>query len=110
MVTRLASGMSLPLLAERFELFYDALELANGFSELTDAKEQRRRFEQDNRLRRQLGLEAYPLDEAFLQALEQGLPECAGVAVGLDRLLMVISGSQNIEQVMTMDTLGEWFL
>ena len=85
--------------AERFELFYNDLELANGFSELTDASEQRRRFEQDNALRRQRGLSEYPLDENFLAALEKGLPECAGVALGLDRLLMVLHDVDSIAQV-----------
>ncbi len=96
-----------PLCAERFELFYDDLELANGFSELTDAAEQRRRFEQDNQQRNSLGLATIALDEAFLQALETGLPASAGVAVGLDRLLMVLHGHPEIQAVLTLDTLGD---
>ncbi|MBT3205259.1 MAG: EF-P lysine aminoacylase GenX [Gammaproteobacteria bacterium] len=96
--------VSNPDIAERFELFYNDLELANGFSELTDANEQRRRFEQDNVRRVANGLEAYPVDEDFLQALEQGLPECAGVALGLDRLLMVMSNDDNLQSVLTLDT------
>ncbi len=85
--------------AERFELFYQDMELANGFSELTDADEQRRRFEQDQKLRLQRCQAAIPLDEDFLAALQAGMPECAGVAVGLDRLLMVQLGVDMIDQV-----------
>jgi lysyl-tRNA synthetase class 2 len=87
--------------AERFELFHDGVELANGFSELTDADEQRARFEQDNRIRAQRGLPQYDPDEDLLAALEAGLPQCAGAALGLDRLMMVLLGIDSIEQVMT---------
>jgi len=87
--------------AERFELFYNGLELANGFSELTDAALQRARFEADNRQRFEQGLAVYPLDEDLLAALSHGLPDCAGVALGLDRLLMVLLGFDSIDQVMT---------
>jgi lysyl-tRNA synthetase class 2 len=87
--------------AERFELFYNGLELANGFSELTDAAKQRARFEADNRQRLEQGLEPYPIDEDLLAALAYGVPECAGVALGLDRLLMVLLGLDSIGQVMT---------
>ncbi len=93
-----------PHLAERFELFYNDIELANGFSELTDAKQQRLRFLQDNCKRQQAGLQTYPIDEDFLKALEQGLPECAGVALGLDRLIMVMQQVNSIHDVMTLDT------
>lgn len=96
-----------PSCAERFELFYADLELANGFTELTDVQEQRRRFEQDNRQRHSQGREVIPLDEAFLAALEVGLPACAGVAIGLDRLMLVSSNSSDISQVLTLDTLGD---
>jgi lysyl-tRNA synthetase class 2 len=89
-----------PAVAERFELFHDDLELANGFSELTDSKIQRSRFENDNQLRVNKGLPYYPLDEKLLAALESGMPECAGVALGLDRLLMVLLGLDSIEQVL----------
>lgn len=78
-----------PALAERFELYVDGVELANGFTELADAVEQRRRFEADNLARRVLGLPEVPLDEGLLAALGHGLPACAGVALGLDRLLML---------------------
>ncbi len=87
--------------AERFELFYNGLELANGFSELTDSGLQRERFEVDNRQRRARGLPIYPIDESLLTALESGLPECAGVALGLDRLLMVLEKSDAIDQVLS---------
>jgi lysyl-tRNA synthetase class 2 len=74
--------------AERFELYVDGLELANGFRELGDAAEQRRRFEQDQATRRRRGQPLRPLDEHLLAALEAGLPDCAGVALGFDRLVM----------------------
>jgi lysyl-tRNA synthetase class 2 len=90
-----------PLVAERFELFHDDLELANGFSELTDAHTQRDRFERDNDLRSVKGLPRYPVDEHLLAALESGMPDCAGVALGLDRLLMVLSGLDSIDQTLS---------
>lgn len=86
--------------AERFELYLEGVELANGFAELTDAAEQRRRFEQDQARRGELGLAVPPLDEAFLGALAAGMPEAAGVALGLDRLLMAITGASHIDQVL----------
>lgn len=92
-----------PRVAHRFEVFYGALELANGFSELTDADQQRRRFEQDNASRRQQGLPVMPLDDHLLAALEAGLPDCAGVALGLDRLLMVLTDSRAIGEVLSFD-------
>jgi lysyl-tRNA synthetase class 2 len=87
--------------AERFELFFDGIELANGFSELTDAAQQRARFEQDNRARERRGLPPHAIDEQLLAALQAGLEECAGVALGLDRLLMVLLGLDSIDQVLT---------
>ena len=90
-----------PKVAERFELFYNGLELANGFSELCDSAQQRARFEGDNQQREAAGLEQYPMDELLLSALESGLPECAGVAIGLDRLLMVLLEKDSIDQVLT---------
>lgn len=86
--------------AERFELYWGALELANGFQELTDATEQRRRFERENELRRRRGLETVPVDEWLLEAMQAGLPECSGVALGVDRLLMALSGAADIREVM----------
>lgn len=87
--------------AERFELFYNGLELANGFSELTDAAQQRARFEEDNRVRRSRGLRQLEIDERLLAALESGMEDCAGVALGLDRLLMVLLELDSIDEVLT---------
>jgi lysyl-tRNA synthetase class 2 len=77
-----------PPVAERFELFLGPVELANGYQELTDAAEQRDRFERENRVREAAGMAPVPLDELLLEALAAGMPECAGVALGIDRLLM----------------------
>lgn len=87
--------------AERFELYIHGLELANGFHELTDAAQQRQRFEHDNQLRQQMGLRPVAIDENLLAALENGLPPCSGVAVGLDRLLMLKLGSKAIDEVLS---------
>lgn len=89
-----------PPVAERFELYMEGMELANGFRELADAKEQRRRFENDLERRRCDGLAEMPLDEQLLTALEAGLPDCAGVALGLDRLLMQVVGARRIDEVL----------
>ena len=75
--------------AARFEVFVNGVELANGYHELTDATEQKRRFEKDLVVRKQLGLSAVPIDDDLVRALKQGLPACAGVALGVDRLLML---------------------
>lgn len=87
-----------PQVAERFELYIDGLELANAFSELTDAEEQRRRFEKDEELRRTAGKTPYPLPEKFLAELEN-MPEAAGIALGLDRLIMLITEAEKIDDV-----------
>ena len=84
---------------QRFELYVDGVELANGYCELTDALEQRQRFEQDNRLRRETGRPERPLDENLLAALASGLPDCSGVALGIDRLLMLATGCDDIRRV-----------
>jgi lysyl-tRNA synthetase class 2 len=89
-----------PPVGERFELYLNGIELANGFHELGDANEQRRRFEQDNTLRAAHGLTEMPLDERLLAALNQGLPECAGVAMGIDRLVMLAAGKSSLKEVM----------
>ncbi|WP_328185741.1 EF-P lysine aminoacylase EpmA [Marinobacter sp. OP 3.4] len=86
--------------AHRFELYVRGIELCNGYWELTDPEEQRRRFQQDNARRRSLGKPEMPEDEAFLAALEAGLPDCAGVALGLDRLLMLKCGASDISEVL----------
>jgi lysyl-tRNA synthetase class 2 len=89
-----------PTVAERFELYLDGVELANGFHELADAKEQRARFAADLVERTRRGLPAPPLDERFLAALEAGLPDCSGVALGFDRLVMAALGLGSIEEAM----------
>lgn len=89
-----------PRLAERFELYVGGLELANGFGELTDPTEQRRRFEADQARKQALYRETYPIDEDFMAALEHGLPDCAGIALGFDRLVMVATGASAIEEVL----------
>src|SRR3982074_1135121 len=78
-----------PRLCERLELYVCGLELANAFGELTDAQEQRRRFLADQAKKQTLYCETYPIDEDFLAALEHGLPDCAGLALGFDRLLQL---------------------
>jgi len=89
-----------PPVAERFELFYRGMELANGFHELCDADEQRQRFARDNLVRQESGLPTVPADENMLQALEQGLPACAGVAIGFDRLVMLAAGADQLSDVL----------
>lgn len=88
-----------PRLAERFELYVAGMELANGFTELNDPVEQRRRFEQEQVQRRQLGHPVYPIDERFLEAVGR-MPAAGGVAVGFDRLLMLLTGASSITEVL----------
>ena len=88
-----------PPVAERFELYWKGVELANGFHELTDPREQRRRFLEDRRRRQAQGLADIPHDERLIAALEAGLPPCAGVALGVDRLFMIVSGVSAIDHV-----------
>ncbi len=89
-----------PPVAERFEVYLDGIELANGFHELANAAEQRARFERDVMLRKERGLPAEPMDERLLAALETGLPDCAGVALGFDRLVMLAAGAKSIQDVL----------
>ena len=89
-----------PSLAERFELYVAGVELANGFGELTDVGEQRRRFQADMALKERLYRTTYPIDEDFLAALEHGMPESAGIALGFDRLVMLATGAQRIDDVL----------
>ncbi|MBE3656398.1 elongation factor P lysine(34) lysyltransferase [Vibrio navarrensis] len=88
-----------PRVADRFEVYFKGIELANGFHELDNAQEQLRRFEQDNRKRVDMGLAEQPIDYHLIAALQSGLPECAGVALGVDRLIMLALGCDHIDQV-----------
>jgi lysyl-tRNA synthetase class 2 len=92
-----------PPVAERFELYAGTQELANGYHELTDGAEQRMRFVRDNARRQERGLPEMPLDENFLVALATGLPDCAGVALGVERLLMAVLGTDDIRDVLAFD-------
>ena len=85
--------------ADRFEIFYGAMELANGYVELGDATEQTVRMDNDLRIRRALGRAPVPRDEHLLAALEHGLPDCAGVALGLERLHMLAANTDDIRDV-----------
>ncbi len=89
-----------PPVAERFELYVGPHELANGYHELTDAAEQRERFERDNARRQARGQDPLPFDERLLAALAGGLPDCAGVALGIERLLMAMTGAEEIGRVL----------
>ena len=89
-----------PPVAERFEVYLDGMELANGFQELTDAATQAARLAADNEARNALGLATMPVDTNFLAALKYGLPACAGVAIGVDRLLMAATGTHSIDAVL----------
>ena len=93
-----------PRVAHRFELFYGELELANGFYELLDADEQLARFNNENALRKQRDQQVMPIDMRLIAALKSGLPECAGVAMGLDRLLMLLTGARSISEVISFTT------
>jgi len=90
-----------PQVSERFELFISGMEIANGFNELINADEQSARFETDLNTRRNRNLPEPPIDINFLAALKSGLPESAGIAVGIDRLFMVLSGKNDINEVST---------
>ncbi len=88
-----------PSVAERFEVYVESVELANGFHELSDADEQRRRFERDLAERRERDLPEVPVDERLLAALEAGIGDCAGVALGVDRLVMLATGAESLAEV-----------
>ncbi len=87
--------------AERFEVYYKGVELCNGYGELADAREYRRRFQEENIKRKILKKPILPLDENFLEALQLGLPECAGVALGVDRLCMLGGGQNDLKMVLS---------
>jgi lysyl-tRNA synthetase class 2 len=97
-LARLKPGV--PPVAARFELYLDGMELANGFHELGDLKEQRARFAHDLELRAARGQAQPPLDEHFLAALDHGLPDCAGVALGFDRVVAIALGAQRLVEAM----------
>ncbi len=90
-----------PRTAERVELFINGVELGNGFFELSDADEQKQRFTAEAQERALKGLPQLPIDQRLLAALESGLPNCSGIAIGLDRLLMLIQGEESIDKVMS---------
>lgn len=92
-----------PLVAERFEVYIQGIELANGFHELQNAQEQRARFMQDLQYREAQNQPLIPLDEHFLQALEAGLPDCSGVALGVDRLIMLALKKSSIQEILSFD-------
>ena len=96
-----------PPVAARFEAFLGGLELANGFDELTDEAEQRGRFEADRKRRRDEERHTPPIDESFLAALAHGLPGCAGVAIGIDRLVAVTKGLQSLYDATSFAHTGE---
>ncbi|MNZ96578.1 Elongation factor P--(R)-beta-lysine ligase [compost metagenome] len=87
-------------MAERFEVYFKGIELANGFRELTDSREQGQRFAQDNRKRAERGLPQHPIDNNLLDALQHGMPECSGVALGVDRLVMLALGAESLSEVL----------
>jgi len=89
------------LITERVELFINGIELGNGYYELADAEEQSRRFDKELAIRQQQKLPTSVKDERLISALKSGLPECSGMAIGLDRLLMVLSGSKSIDDVLS---------
>jgi lysyl-tRNA synthetase class 2 len=92
-----------PPVASRFEVYFRGIELANGFHELQDANEQCNRFLKNQEERKNLGLTDMAIDELFLQALSHGLPDCSGVALGIDRLIMLATESQKIADVLSFD-------
>lgn len=93
-----------PRLVERFEAYIGGIELANAFGELTDPLEQRARFEDDRAARAERGLEVYPVDEKLIAALEEGVPFSAGIALGIDRLVMLVTGAAHIRDVLAFTT------
>ena len=92
-----------PLVAERFEVYIDGIEIANGFHELTDAEEQQQRFKADQTYRNENNKLIPEIDTRFINALEAGLPDCAGVALGIDRLMMYLTQKKAITEVIAFD-------
>ncbi|KPN20644.1 elongation factor P--(R)-beta-lysine ligase [Xanthomonas sp. Mitacek01] len=102
MLARVVERDGVPV-AERYELYLGALELANGYHELADGAEQRARFERDHAVRRSRGADLPAIDDALLDALDAGFPDCAGVALGVDRLMMAMLGTGRIADVVAFD-------
>ena len=102
-LSRLSVNADGDLVASRFELFVNGVELANGYHELLDAKEQKKRFEYQQQKRQRRGYKYFPYDANLVAALEHGMPDCAGVALGVDRLLMLILGTSKIADVLAFD-------
>lgn len=98
-------NLNKPGVAERFEVFYKGIELANGYCELLDADEQKIRFEKDQETRQVRDLSDVAIDQRLIEAQRHGLPECSGVALGLDRVLMLASGVSSINEVLSFDWL-----
>lgn len=94
-------GGTQPVTANRFEVYFNNVELANGYEELTDVVEQKKRFQYELMERQQVGLANVPMDENLLAALAHGMPDCSGVALGLDRLLMLMTDAESIDNVLT---------
>lgn len=103
-LARIKSGN--PAVAERFEMIYQGIELANGFHELDDPMEQKGRFEAENKQRKRLNLPLIPIDDYLIDALAAGLPDCSGVALGLDRLLMIKAQKSMLEEVLSFNGLS----
>ena len=95
------AGKGDPDFTERWEAYVGGVELCNAYSELTDPVEQRRRFKEEIARRERDGDEPYPIDERFMSALEGGMAACAGAALGLDRLLMLLLGLEHVDQTVT---------
>ena len=94
-------------MANRFEIYYGSVELANGFYELSDGAEQLARFEADNHARRDNNQTVRPVDQRFVAALKSGMPDCAGVAIGVDRLMMVLLDDvEALSEVVSFDWAG----
>ncbi len=102
-LARLSTNSDGHPVASRFELFVNGVELANGYHELLDAEEQKKRFEEEQRMRQERGYDLYPYDKNMVSALAHGMPDCAGVAMGIDRLLMLMLGTGNIADVLAFD-------
>lgn len=102
-LARLSTNRDGHPVASRFELFVNGVELANGYHELLDTEEQEKRFEEDQQKRQERGYDIYSYDKNMVEALAHGMPDCAGVAMGVDRLLMLMLGVANIADVLAFD-------